>query len=97
MRVVAKKILKEFWEKHFDSEEQLKSWYREATKATWKNPNDIKSEYPKASILKSGRVIFNICGNKYRLVIKINYLRQWVFIRFIGNHIDYDKTDVDKV
>ena len=97
MRVIAKKILKDFWSQHSDSEEQLKSWYREATKATWKNPNDIKSEYPKASILKSGRVVFNICGNRYRLVIKINYLRQWVFIRFIGTHVDYDKIDIDKI
>ncbi|MCX6279928.1 MAG: type II toxin-antitoxin system HigB family toxin [Bacteroidetes bacterium] len=97
MRVIAKKILKEFWEKYSDSEQQLKSWYREASKATWKNPTDVKNEYPKASILKSGRVIFNICGNKYRLVIKVNYLRQWVFIRFIGAHIDYDKIDSEKV
>ena len=97
MRVIAKKILTEFWEKFSDSEDHLKSWYREAKKATWKNPNDIKGEYPKASILKSGGMIFNICGNQYRLVIKINYLRQWVFIRFIGTHSDYDKIDVDKV
>ena len=97
MRVIAKKILREFWEKNSDSEEQLKTWYKEAVKASWINPNDIKREYPKASILKSGRVIFNICGNKYRLIVRINYLRQWVFIRFIGTHIDYDKINVDKI
>lgn len=97
MRVVAKKILKEFWEKHSDSEEQLKTWYKEATKAKWASPNQIKADYSKVSILKSGRVVFNICGNKYRLITQINYLRQWVFIRFIGTHNDYDKIDADKI
>lgn len=97
MRVIAKKILREFWENNSDSEEQLKTWYKEAVKANWINPGDIKREYPKASILKSGRVIFNICGNKYRLVVKVNYIRQWVFIRFVGTHIDYDKIDADKI
>jgi len=97
MRVIAKKILREFWKKQNDSEEQLKTWYNEASKAVWTTPNDIKSEYPKASILKNGRVVFNICGNKYRLIVQINYQRRWVFIRFIGTHIDYDKIDADKI
>jgi mRNA interferase HigB len=97
MRVVAKKILRNFWGKHSDSEDQLKTWYKEASKAKWTNPTDIKNEYPKASILKAGRVVFNICGNKYRLITHINYLRQWVFIRFIGTHTDYDKIDAEKI
>ena len=97
MRVIAKKILRQFWEKQTDSEEQLKTWYKEASKSIWASPNDIKSEYPKASILKNGRVVFNICGNKYRLVVKINYLRRWIFIRFIGTHSEYDKIDADKI
>ena len=97
MRVIAKKILREFWEKHTDSEEQLKTWYKEASKAHWTTPNEIKKEYPKASILKAGRVVFNICGNKYRLVVKVNYLRKWVFIRFIGNHNDYNKIDANSI
>lgn len=97
MRVIAKKILREFWEKHRDSEQQLKTWYNESLKANWSNPSDIKSEYSKASILKSGRVVFNICGNKYRLIVDINYERQWVFIRFIGTHSDYDKIDANKI
>jgi len=97
MRVIAKKILREFWEKYSDSEEQLKTWYKEATKASWKTPGDIKSEYPKVSILKTGRVVFDICGNKYRLVTRINYERQWVFIRFIGTHNDYNLINIDKV
>lgn len=97
MRVVAKKILRAFWKKHGDSEQQLKTWYKEASKATWTNPSEIKSEYSKASILKSGRVVFNICGNKYRLIVDINYKRLWVFIRFIGTHTDYDKIDANKI
>lgn len=97
MRVIAKKILREFWEKHRDAEEQLKTWFKEASKATWRSPADIKAEYANASILKSGRVVFNICGNKYRLIVDINYARQWVFIRFIGTHKDYDKVDADKI
>lgn len=97
MRVVAKKILREYWEKQSDSEDQLKTWFKEASKAKWISPNDIKAEYPKASILKSGRVVFNICGNKYRLIVQINYKRQWVFIRFIGTHDEYDKVDANKI
>jgi len=97
MRVVAKRILREFWEKQTDSEDQLKTWYREASKAFWTSPANIKSEYPKASILKNGRVVFNICSNKYRLIVQINYLRQWVFIRFIGTHKDYDNINADKI
>ncbi len=97
MRVIAKKILRDFWEKYSDSEEQLKTWYKEASKAKWKNPNQIKKEYAKASILKNGRVVFNIVGNKYRLIVDINYEREWVFIRFIGTHTEYDKIDADKI
>ena len=97
MRVIAKKVLREFWEKYSDSENQLKTWYKEASKAKWTDPNDIKNQYPTASILKAGRVVFNICGNKYRLIVQINYERQWVFIRFIGTHNDYDKIDANKI
>ena len=97
MRVIAKKILREFWEKHNDAEDQLKTWFKEASKANWNKPNDIKAEYAKASILKQSRVVFNICGNKYRLIIEINYARQWVFIRFIGTHTEYDKINAEKI
>jgi len=97
MRVFAKKILREFWEKHNDSEQELKTWYKEASKANWSSPTDIKSKYAKASILKSSRVVFNICGNKYRLITEINYQRKWTFIRFIGTHNQYSKIDADKI
>jgi len=97
MRVFAKKILRKFWGKRNDAEQQLKTWYKEASKANWTNPTDIKSEYAKASILKGGRVVFDICGNKYRLIVEINYERKWAFIRFIGTHNQYDKIDAEKI
>ncbi|MFC2110908.1 type II toxin-antitoxin system HigB family toxin [Bacteroidota bacterium] len=97
MRVIAKKILREFWDKYTDSEQQLKAWYKEASNAQWNSPNEIKKEYAKASILGDNRVVFDICGNKYRLIVKINYERKWVFIRFIGTHKEYDKIDAKNI
>ena len=91
MRVIAKKTLREFWEKHEDCEQQLKSWYEEAIEAKWAHPADIKKDYPSASILENNRIVFNIKGNKYRLIVKINYKYGQVWIRFIGTHGQYDK------
>lgn len=93
MRVIAKKILRDFWLKHPDCEQQLKSWYNEAEIATWKTPNEIKRDYPSVSILENNRIVFNIKGNNYRLIIKLNYHYQMVWIRFIGTHAQYDKVD----
>ena len=97
MRIIAKRTLREFWEKHSNSEQQLLAWYRETLKAEWNSPNEIKQAYVSASILKNSRVVFNICGNKYRLVVEINYKRKWIFIRFVGTHKEYDKIDVNTV
>ncbi|HYK44589.1 MAG TPA: type II toxin-antitoxin system HigB family toxin [Parafilimonas sp.] len=97
MRVIAKKILREFWEKYPDCKQQLKAWFQETGKAEWRNPKDIKKEYPSASILLDNRVVFNIKGNHYRLVVKINYDYQMVWIKFIGTHADYDKIDATKI
>jgi mRNA interferase HigB len=93
VRVIAKKTLREFWIKHSDCEEQLKTWYEDAEEANWKNTHDIKAEYPSASFLNDNRVVFNIKGTKYRLVVRINYKYQIVWIRFIGTHAAYDKVD----
>ena len=93
MRRIARKILRDFWLKHPDCEQQLKSWYNEAEIATWKTPNEIKRDYPSASILENNRIVFNIKGNNYRLIIKLNYHYQMVWIRFIGTHAQYDKID----
>ena len=97
VRVISKKILREFWEKHIDSTQQLKSWYQETAVADWKSPKQIKKEYPSASFLADNRVVFNIKGNKYRLVVRINYEYGMVWIRFIGTHAEYDKIDSTKI
>lgn len=97
MRVIAKRTLREFWKKHPDSEQQLKAWYEEANNAYWKTPADIKREYPSASILRDNRIIFNIKGNNYRVVVKINYKFSMVWIRFIGTHSEYDKIDAANI
>lgn len=93
MIVVAKRVLREFWEIYPESKMQLNAWYKEAQKGKWNSPHKIKSEYPTASIIKNNRVVFNICGNRYRLIVEINYIRLWVFVRFIGNHKRYDEID----
>ena len=97
MRVIAKKVLREYWVKHPDSEQQLKSWYQEAEDAEWKSPRDIKRDYPSASILAGNRVVFNIKGNHYRLIVKINYDYGMIWIRFIGTHPAYDKIDAQTI
>lgn len=97
MRVIAKKILREFWEIHSDCEQQLKSWYQEADKATWKNHNELKVDFPSASILNDNRVCFNIKGNNYRLIVRINFNYQMMWIRFVGTHAEYDKIDANKI
>ena len=97
MRIIAKKILRDFWEVHSDSEQQLKAWYQETSKAEWITPSQIKKEYPSASFLAGNRVVFNIKGNHYRLIVKISYDYQMVWIRFIGTHAAYDKINAKTI
>lgn len=97
MRVIAKKTLREFWSRHNDCEAALKTWYHEAETSKWKTPSDIKNEFPSASFLQGNRIIFNIKGNHYRLVVKINYDYGIVWIRFIGTHKQYDKIDAKTI
>jgi mRNA interferase HigB len=100
MRVIAKRTLREFWEstpKYADAEDPLRSWYREAKQATWQTPADVKEQYRNASILTNNRTVFNIAGNKYRLVVEINYHAQIIFIRFIDTHQEYDSIDVKTI
>jgi mRNA interferase HigB len=94
-RILAKSTLRQFWEKHEDSEQYLKTWYDTAMRSHWKNPNEVKNTYANASILKDNRIVFNIKGNTYRLVVKFNFKKQWIFIRFIGTHVQYDKIDAN--
>jgi mRNA interferase HigB len=97
LRVIAKKALREFWEQHTDCQQQLSAWYLEACASTWKGPADIKRAYPSASFLADNRVVFNIKGNNYRLIVKINYGYGIVWIRFVGTHPEYDKIDATTV
>ncbi len=96
MRIIAFRTLRDFFEKseYADSETSLKAWYHEAKIAEWKGPNDLKQQYKNASIVGEGRVVFNIKGNTYRLVVAIDYEFQVIFIRFIGTHKQYDQIDV---
>ncbi len=96
-RIIAKRTLREFWEKNPDSEQYLKTWFETASNAEWKSPNDVKNTFANASIMKNSRVVFNIKGNSYRLIVKFNYEKQWAFIRFIGTHADYDKINADEI
>ncbi len=97
MRIISVKKLKIFWKKNKDAENHLKAWYQIVKKSSWKNPQDVKTQYRNASILKNGRVVFNIKGNKYRLVCWINYDFYTVYIRFIGTHKEYDETDIQNI
>ncbi|MBI2994452.1 MAG: type II toxin-antitoxin system HigB family toxin [Gammaproteobacteria bacterium] len=100
MRVIALATLKAFWEsspEHLDAKEPMLAWYRYVLKADWSSPADVKQDFRSASILKDGRVVFNIAGNKYRLVVWINYPYRVVYIRFIGTHARYDKIDAQNI
>jgi mRNA interferase HigB len=97
MRIIAKRTLRRFWEKYRDAEEPLLAWYREVEKEDWANPAELKEKYRSASIVGNNRVVFNIKGNDYRLVVRINYAHRMTFIRFIGTHAEYDEIDVEGV
>ena len=96
-RILSKKKLREFWEKNPNSKDYLETWYETVKLATLNSPNEIQQFYATISILKNSRVVFNIKGNDYRLVAKINYSKQWLFIRFIGTHKEYDQIDANKI
>src|SRR5712691_4008436 len=90
MRMIALKTLRRFWEQHPDAHQALQAWYRDAKRATWNTPADIRNVYRHASIVGNNRVVFNIRGNQYRLVVAVNYAQGIVYIRFIGTHQDYN-------
>lgn len=97
MRVISKKQLTYFGNLFPDAKAALQAWYAEANFAAWKNPAEIKEQYGNASILKNSRVVFNICGNKYRLVVQINFPYSVIYIRFIGTHKEYDAIDAEVI
>ncbi|MCW3173511.1 type II toxin-antitoxin system HigB family toxin [Shewanella subflava] len=99
MRVLSRAILREFWEqpKYADSESALKVWHYEAKHANWQTPQDIKALYRNASFVGNNRVVFNIHGNKYRLITAINYKFSMVYVRFVGTHAEYDRIDATTI
>ena len=99
MHVISRKKLVEFYDQpeYRDAKWPLEAWYYEAKHAQWASPADVKDQYRSASILKNNRVVINIAGNKYRLVVRINYDSKTVFIRFIGTHKAYDKIDAETI
>jgi mRNA interferase HigB len=99
MRIIAKRTLKEFWESllYKDAKGPLEAWHAFVSKVDWNGPADIKIQFRHASFIKDNRVVFNIAGNKYRLIVKINYSYRVVYIRFIGTHNQYDKIDAERI
>lgn len=100
MRIIAKKALKDFWERgplFADAQKPLEAWYDEARRAIWKNSAEVRAQFGTASVVGKTHVVFNIHSNKYRLVVKINYQIGIIFIRFIGTHKEYDKIDAKEV
>ena len=97
MRVIARRTLRDFWEQYSDSEQPLKAWFAEAQAAEWNAPQAIKDQYRSASFVGDNRVIFNIGGNKYRLIVHVNYDFGIVYIKFIGTHSDYDRIDPETI
>ena len=97
MKVIAVRTLRSFWERHPDSEQPLKAWYDEAKHAIWSTPQDIRNHYVSASFVGRNRVVFNIKGNDYRLIVAVHYNRGMMFIRFVGTHAEYDRIDASTI
>ena len=97
MRIIAISTLRIFWEIHTDAEQPIKAWYQEARVANWATPHQVKAMYGNASVLGDNRIVFNISGNKYRLVVKFNYPYQIGYVRLIGTHAEYDRINAEEV
>lgn len=97
MRIISRKPLRDLADRFPDAKAQLDAWWAEAKHASWKTPADIKEQYRNASILKNRRVVFNICGNKYRIIVWFDYNKQLGYIRFAGTHSEYDKVNAEEV
>jgi mRNA interferase HigB len=97
MRVISKRTLRQFWGIHADAQGPLEAWHSETLKAAWATPQQVKEQFGAASILKAGRVVFNIGGNKYRLVVAMDFGRQACFVKFIGTHAQYNAINAETV
>jgi mRNA interferase HigB len=99
VHVISRKRLREFWERRDcgDAQQPLRAWFAEARAANWKTPAELKAAFGTASILKGGRAVFNVAGNKYRLVVVINYPSQVMYVRFVGTHEEYDQINANTI
>jgi mRNA interferase HigB len=97
MRLITVGTLRSYWEDHPDCREQLQAWYQIVKAAKWRDSNEVKAQDGNASIIRGNRVVFNIAGNKYRLIVKIHYNTSIVFVRFIGTHKEYDQIDAEEI
>jgi mRNA interferase HigB len=99
VRIIARRTLREFWDErsHREAEQPLRAWFAEVRRAAWRTPADIKSAHRNACFVGFDRVVFNVGGNKYRLVVAVKYSAQLVFIRFVGAHADDDDIDAWEV
>ena len=97
MRVIAISTLRDFWSKHSDAQTPLIAWYALASRSQWRSPSDIKEAYRNASFTANNRVVFNIKGNDYRLVVLVRYDKGLLFVKFVGTHAQYDKIDASTV
>ena len=93
MRIIARKPLRDFWQKHPRARQPLLAWYHDAKRADWKSPDDLKRVYRNASVVANNRVVFNIKGNDYRLVVAIHYAYGIIYMRFVGTHQEFDRID----
>ena len=93
MRIIARRTLRECWEIHPNARQRLLAWYADARRANWRTPADITRVYRNASVLPNNRVVFNIKGNEYRLVVVVQYAFGILYVRFVGSHADYDRID----
>lgn len=97
MRVVSVRTLRDFWARNPGAEQSLRAWHDEASAATWQTPQDIKDRYRSASFVGNNRVVFNIKGNDYRLIVSVAYAYQAIFVKFVGTHAEYDKVNAATV
>ena len=97
MWIIALRTLREFWRNHRAAEEPLRSWYAIASRAQWRTPTEVKAAYRNASFLANNRIVFNVKGNDYRLVVAVHYNRRMMFVRFVGTHSEYDRIDATAI
>jgi len=95
--IIALRNLVRFYNRHPEAKASIETWLAITKSAAWQKSSDVVRDFPDADPVKNNRVVFNIAGNKYRLIVQISYVRQWVFIKFIGTHAEYNKVDANTI